>query len=129
MAYIRFSSAGSVMQFSSHITYPLSKPTQSSQVLSRTNSGETQVEELGYPPIKKIVLQFDRMNIGDRSNLEFWINNTINWAAETFVYLDERGQEWIARLLNQTFDFKEIEHQIYQGTLELENLGSEEVGG
>lgn len=91
--------SGSGAEFAAQLTiepfesYPSSRPEEEMQSRDRTPAGTPIVYDLG-PTLQFISLRITLLSASDKTSLESFIKETIEWAANTFDFDDDQGTEY-----------------------------------
>jgi hypothetical protein len=79
---------------------PYQRPLKPRQRVGRTDGGQFYVATLGSAD-QEFILQFEQMPATDWALATAWLNSTtINWAANTFTFIDTAGTSYTVRCLD-----------------------------
>ncbi len=118
----RFVLGAQQIQFSKGIRYPVNKPAERLQAVSRSAGGSTRTEDLGIT-IRSRILRFKNLPVADWLALCDWYDNIVYGAGLEFTYYDEIGESMLVIMRSNPADFSETSYQRYAGELELEVVG------
>lgn len=115
-----FTYGATSIEFSRGLQYPLRKPADRLQVVSRSAAGTVaRVEDLGVT-IRSRELVFRNLPKTDWDDLCDFYDNVVFGAGLEFTYSDENGDEFTVRLMSNPWNMAETAYQKYSGTIELE---------
>ena len=74
-------------------------------------------------------LEFSNLTDSDYSALRDFIINTVDWANSQFVFEDDDGVQWNAKIMNRDYDFNPVEYKKRVGSIILATQPSGEGWG
>ena len=116
---MKFTLNANILDFEHGADYPITATLEKVQALDRTDSGHTEVEQLG-PSISTRVLSWSLMCYDDFLALKHWFDVVANGAVNSFEFEDELGFTGTVIITSNMYDFTEIRHQVHAGSLTLE---------
>jgi len=104
------------------IDYGQPRPIRSNQVIDETAAGVPRVETLAPAPTQTFSLAWKQMPATKYTALQNWVVNTVNFAANSFVYNDEYGIQNNVIYISGGFDFIQDSFNRYSGSIQLRKI-------
>ncbi len=116
---MKFILGANTLTFEEGADYPASRPVEKAQAIDRTDAGTTEVEKLG-PDIARRTLEFNEMSETDYLGLKNWWETIADGAINPFEFEDEKGDVGTIIILTPVYDFPEVFHKLYSGSMLVE---------